>query len=124
MSKLAVIILALSGICPSFVLAQASHVEPVPQCLAHFNDSHNWMAYRNTCNVTIYVAWIGQNGHLSGSAPLNAGETTSTGWSSTEVSSAGGLTSFACPTSYIPVDANDRFVTSPVARYFCKYRGY
>ena len=66
-------------------------------------DMYNWLAYRNTCNAAIYVVYVSNDGHHTGSMHLGIGKHDSTGHDLDEVDSWHGFETYACPEGYTPV---------------------
>jgi hypothetical protein len=91
-------------------------------CLREFydSDSYNWFSYENTCDHAIYVLWVGYRPGLNGSSEIRPGGKANTGWSASEIRAKGGIEAYACPTQYVPVDANGIFIRQPVSGFRCK----
>jgi hypothetical protein len=109
-----------------FLQAQAAYTSTATACISSFYDQkmYNWFAYSNNCTDVVTVTFVSRDGHHSGSLDIRSGRSGNTGWSEREVDAMGGLEAYACPEHYVPVDANDRNITKPVAEFRCKRRGY
>jgi hypothetical protein len=98
------------------------HPVPPRQCIDQYYDSHNWLAFKNSCNVTLKVAYLWATGRstIPSIKTLKGGQSDSTGHSKDEVDSKGGAVLAICLDGFHPVDGDGKFWTNPRAPYTCK----
>lgn len=93
-------------------------------CIRQYYDSHmyNWLAYENNCSQSLSVVFVPNGpGHGGGGAmDLGPNRHGSTGLSSNEVRANGGFELYVCPSGYIPVGPDDRYVTRVIPEFRCK----
>ncbi len=124
--KTIALVSALIGVFASLVSAPASAADQYDrtdytQCAQTFYDrnNHNWLAIRNTCNVTVHVTWTAANqfGDVSYSRDIAPGQTYSTALSANE---ARNFEIATCAQHYLPVDAAT-LQSWKRGRFQCKY---
>jgi hypothetical protein len=92
-------------------------------CIRQFYDPdmYNWLAFENRCSEALSVVFIPYRpGYGGGAADIRPGRKTSTGHSRSEVDDKGGFELYVCPEDYLPVDAEDRYVTRVNTPFRCK----
>jgi hypothetical protein len=120
-------VLSADSLGPQSMEANAyRYASPLPgSCVSAFYDSsfYNWLAFRNTCNQSMYLMWIAYNpGYGGWSWTLRPNQKTSTGYSRSEWASKRGYQMFLCPAGYIPVDSRNQFVNRVNTPYRCLQR--
>jgi hypothetical protein len=85
---------------------------------------YNWYSFQNNCGQAVHLVWIANNPSDSfgpSGGDLGAGQSTSTGWSVSEIQQKQGLSIFVCPAGYIPVDPNShQMVHSATQGFVCQ----
>jgi hypothetical protein len=106
--------------------AAGRYTSPLPgNCIRQFYDTsfYGWLAFQNVCSQAIYVDYIAFNpGYGGSSVTLRPNQKSSTGWSRKEVQVKRGFQLFLCPSGYLPVDGNNRFVNKVNTPYRCLQR--
>lgn len=102
--------------------APARYASPLSSCVDEsYIGSQDLLAFRNGCSEDADVFFYA-NSSIYGEIHVGSGSTEETGYSRSVIQRAGGMTSYACPRGYAPVDENDQLATSKkVSRYRCRY---
>ena len=109
--------------------AQAAHAQQYVRpefngCIRQFYDSnmYNWLSYENTCSQSLSVVFVPNDpGHGGGGAiDIGPGRHSSTGLNSSEVRDNGGFELYVCPSGFIPVGPDNRYVTRVIPEFRCK----
>ena len=115
---------ALSMLGASAASAQQFVTPTFNGCIRQFYDSsmYNWLSYENTCGQSLSVVFVpNEPGHGGGGAmDLGPGRHNSTGLSSSEVRDNGGFELYVCPSGYVPVGPDNRYVTRVIPEFRCK----
>ena len=95
-------------------------------CIRSFFDPqmYNWYSFENTCGEALSITFIPYNPGFGGGAVdyLGPGRSTSTGNSREEIQRKQGFELYVCPTGFLPVDGNDRYVSRVNTMFRCKRR--
>lgn len=92
-------------------------------CIRQYYDSHmyNWLAFENTCSQSLYIVFIPNSpGYGQSGMDLLPGRHGSTGYSRSEVDSKGGFELYVCPSGYVPVGPDNRYVSRVIPEFRCK----
>ena len=121
------ILLAVSGLLMLGASAASAQQYVTPTfngCIRQFYDPsmYNWMTYENNCGQSLSVTFVpNEPGHGGGGAmDLGPGRHSSIGLSSSEVRDNGGFELYVCPSGYIPVGPDNRYVTRVIPEFRCK----
>jgi hypothetical protein len=120
---LAMCLSALVAFVPKKVWAQTYKSRNYNGCIRQFYDpnQYNWLGFENGCAEPLYVVYIAFNPGYGGSAmDPGPGRHESTGWSQREVAAKRGFQLYVCPQGYVPVDANNQYVSRVNTRFRCK----
>ena len=115
--------LAVFALFPSSTASRAqTYAANTNHCAVKFYDpdKYNWLVYRNTCNAAIYIVYVSNDGHRTGSMHLGIGKHDSTGHDVNEVTSWGGFETYACEEGDTPVGPDGQFVTRPNVLFRCR----
>jgi hypothetical protein len=95
-------------------------------CVRSFFDPnmYGWYSFENTCGEALSITFIPYNPGFGGGAVdyLGPGRSTSTGNSREEIQRKQGYELYVCPTGFLPVDGNDRYVSRVNTMFRCKRR--
>jgi hypothetical protein len=115
---------AIAGAMAAAVVLVSPAQADVGNCVQQYYDQnhYNWLAFRNGCGQSIYVVFVrGDNGGSIGAMNLGPGRHDSTGLSSQEVSSKGGIRIAVCAQGEVPISTRTRrYWTNGNDRFFCK----
>ena len=92
-------------------------------CIHQYYDSslYNWLAFENTCSQSLYIVFIPNSpGYGDSAMEVRPGHHGSTGFSRSEVASKGGFELYVCPSGYLPVGPDNRYVTRVIPEFRCK----
>jgi hypothetical protein len=95
-------------------------------CIRSFYDSnmYNWYSFENTCGEALSVTFVPYNPGYGGGAVdyLGSGRSTSTGDTREEMQRKQGYELYVCPTGFMPVDGDGRYVTRVNTMFRCRRR--
>lgn len=101
----------------------ASFADPQIDCVDAFFDAnmYGWYSFRNSCNIPVKIAYQGHDGLMKGALTLGPGRSDSTGSSSREVASHGGVRFVACDGDETPMGSDGRYWDG-TKEFWCKKR--
>jgi hypothetical protein len=95
-------------------------------CIRTFFDPnmYGWYSFENTCSEALSITFIPYSPGFGGGAVdyLGPGRATSTGTSREEMQRKQGYELYVCPTGFLPVDGNGRYVSRVNTMFRCKRR--
>ncbi len=120
----ATVAFALSPLTPvkNLQAQEYEHGAELQNCVSTYFDAsfYGWLAIRNNCGAPITVSFVGATGANGGTVSLAAGAHTSTGYSRSQWSAAGGIYYAVCNASYYPIEANRSIWTHANQPFLCK----
>ena len=83
----------------------------------------DWLTFENGCSEALSVTAVprvGNGGTCGGQNDIGPGRKSQTGCDRASYNKSNGLELYVCPAGWIPVDADDQYVTKPVLQFRCK----